>query len=333
MKEEYIQDVIPGELRDVVDANGEPVLGYDGRQAVRIFIPSRVEDNPKLLESDPGYIGRLKRQAGHLARAWLLGDWDVAPGAYLETVWDPTRHVIPDFAPPWWWARWIAIDWGFAAPYSVGWYTHRPDDGAVIRYRERYGYGGRANVGNRKSAGEVAALIHEVNALHEPPNAKWRQGVGDASMWNETGTERGVSVGAILREAGHNIRRGPSGGRGTSSRTSTLQLLVHRLRNGTFLVTEGCKHWIRTVPVIAPDPDHPEDVDTEAEDHCIDETKYALWSWDTLRTPEALPPPKRGPRARPRIKGPLAGARIDPETLLPVDGESAEDAMRRMVGA
>ena len=317
VKEEYITGAVPWVPRRVVDANGDPVEGWDGRQATRVFIPSRVEDNPKLLESDPGYIGRLKRQAGHLAHAWLYGDWDVAPGAYLERVWDPGRHVIDDFDPPFWWTRFIAIDWGIAAPYAVGWWCVRPDDGALILYRERYGYGGRANVGSGETATEVGEAIVRTNGRFERPDARWRPGVGDASMWAEQGIERGVSVASMFRKAGVRIRRGPQGG---LSRVPTAHLVVDRLQAGTLLVTRSCRHWLRTVPVLAPDPDHPEDVDTEGEDHAWDMTRYAVWLWDSMRRGEKLPPPASRARhvPQPRIAGERKPAPIDPDTLRPV---------------
>ena len=323
VKEEFITNGEPYRKRAVLGPDGEPAEGVDGQPAYRVFIPARVQDNPMLLRSDPGYVARLKRQVGHLAKAWLLGDWDVAPGAYLETVWDPERSVIDDFkegAPPYWWPRYIAIDWGWAKPYSVGWWTHRPDDGALIRYRERYGWGGRANVGSRETATEVARKILAANALYEPPNAKWLAGVGDASMWNEQGHERGMSIATLIRREGVVIRRGPVG---PGTRIPTLQLLVDRMKAGTLLVTRSCRHWLRTVPVIAPDPDHPEDVDTESEDHAIDESRYAAWVWDVLRRPRTAPEGARKGRPKtPRI----AGLRIDPRTLQ--EARDPADAMR-----
>lgn len=47
----------------------------------RVFLPSRLQDNKKLMESDPTYADRLKGSGpSWLVRAWLDGDWDAAPG-------------------------------------------------------------------------------------------------------------------------------------------------------------------------------------------------------------------------------------------------------------
>ena len=40
-------------------------------------------------------------------------------------------------------------------------------------------------------------------------------------------------------------------------------------------VFETCRDFIRTVPSLQHDPDRPEDLDTDAEDHIADETRYA----------------------------------------------------------
>lgn len=53
----------------------------------RIFIPSRVQDNPKLMESDPGYIKYLQSiQDDDLREAWLNGSWAgiTLKGAYYR---------------------------------------------------------------------------------------------------------------------------------------------------------------------------------------------------------------------------------------------------------
>jgi nitrate reductase beta subunit len=39
-----------------------------------------------------------------------------------------------------------------------------------------------------------------------------------------------------------------------------------------------CTDSIRTIPVLQHDPDKPEDLDTEAEDHAADEWRYACMS-------------------------------------------------------
>lgn len=59
----------------------KPFVPYfdESRKIWRVFIPSRVLDNKKLLDADPGYIDRLKSSGPPwLVRAWLEGDWSAA---------------------------------------------------------------------------------------------------------------------------------------------------------------------------------------------------------------------------------------------------------------
>jgi hypothetical protein len=40
-------------------------------------------------------------------------------------------------------------------------------------------------------------------------------------------------------------------------------------------IMDNCEHWLRTVPVLQADRLKPDDVDTNAEDHAADDTRYA----------------------------------------------------------
>jgi hypothetical protein len=46
------------------------------------------------------------------------------------------------------------------------------------------------------------------------------------------------------------------------------------------LVFETCRDFIRTVPPIPRDPKDPDDIDTDAEDHAADETRYRVLAAD-----------------------------------------------------
>lgn len=102
----------------------------------RVFIPSKLSDNPTLM-ADPGYIARLYQSGSkELVRAWLHGDWDVIEGAFFDC-WNPQQHVVAPFDIPKEWMRFRSCDWGSAKPFSVGWWAVCPDlfhapDGHVI---------------------------------------------------------------------------------------------------------------------------------------------------------------------------------------------------------
>lgn len=138
----------------------------------RIFIPSRVTDNP--YTNTPDYIGNLYLSGNaELVKAWLMGDWNVMLGAYFPEF-NTTKHVIRNFKIPKHWTRFMSLDWGSASPFSIGWWAVVPDEidagleiypqqwqffegqseitgvkylpkGALIRYKEWYGSRGSEN--------------------------------------------------------------------------------------------------------------------------------------------------------------------------------------------
>jgi hypothetical protein len=257
-------------------------------------IPSRITDNRVLLDSDPGYIDRLHLVgSAALVRAWLDGDWSAVEGAFFDA-WSP-KNIVAPFAIPDGWTRFRSADWGFARPFSIGWWAIASDDlngiprGSIVRYREWYGSNGTPNVGLRLTAEEVAAGIKEREA-----GESIAYGVIDPAAFAEDG---GPSIAErMMREnvywrAADNKRVGKSGALGG------WDMMRARItgQDGTprLFVFDTCRDFIRTVPVLQHDPDRAEDLDTESEDHVADEARYACMSrpW----TPEIKTPEQKRP--------------------------------------
>jgi hypothetical protein len=83
--------------------------------------------------------------------------------------------------------------------------------------------------------------------------------------------------------------------RGDNTRLAGKMQLHERLRFDStgkpmMYIFNTCKDWIRTVPNLPYSLKKPEDVDTDAEDHAFDETKYFLM--DRPMTPTKKPPRK-----------------------------------------
>ena len=262
----------------------------------QLFIPARLADNPKLAESDPLYIQRL-RQSGSatLVKAWLDGDWNIVEGAFFDR-WSG-RNIVRPFAIPAFWTRIRSFDWGSAAPFSVGWWALASDPtpaeglviprGAMIRYREWYG--ARDGEGLKLTAEEVAAGIVE-----REKGEKITIAVADPSIFAQNG---GPSIAERMARAkcafvpADNTRVGKIGA--LSGWDQVRARIAGRDGAPMLYVFETCRDFIRTVPVVQHDPARPEDVDTAAEDHVADETRYACLS----RPLEAKHPP--GPGAPP----------------------------------
>jgi hypothetical protein len=115
----------------------------------RIFIPASVDDNPTLIQNDPGYITFLDSLPENLKKAWRHGDWNSFSGQFF-TEFRPlgpmanepaeARHVIGTKSPVAkmenWWFRRIAADWGYAHDAAVLWGAQNPITGRFHIYRE-----------------------------------------------------------------------------------------------------------------------------------------------------------------------------------------------------
>ena len=243
----------------------------------RIFVPSSVFDNPALLTNDPNYIVRLASMPEAERNALLYGDWDTFSGQVF-TEWrnDPQHyddrrwsHVISPFKVPDAWNIWCGLDWGYARPFSVGWYAV-DHERRLYRIRELYGCTGTPNVGVKWEPSEVAREIKRIEA--EDPNLKGRKihRVGDPAIWGSDGTE---SIGAIME------RERVYWEKGDHARIDGKMQIHHRLAfddDGVPLlyVFASCKHFIRTVPALVYDETDVEDVDSDGEDHIYDELRY-----------------------------------------------------------
>jgi hypothetical protein len=276
------------------------VSPFDGGEMrlERMFLPARLSDNPRLLESDPMYVARLQQcGSAELVRAWLEGDWDIVEGAFFDG-WS-SRNVVAPFRPPEFWTRFRAFDWGYASPFSVGWWAVVDDDhrlgaglvlprGALVRYREWYGADANG-AGLRLDAEEVAAGI----LAREIPGETISWGVADPSIFAHNG---GASIGERMAGAGVWLRRADNTRVGAAGALSGWDQMRARIRGDglrpMLYVFDTCRDFIRTVPVLQHDPVRPEDLDTAAEDHVADETRYACLS---RVLPARLPPSGRAP--------------------------------------
>lgn len=250
-------------------------------------IPSRITDNRILMRADPGYIDRLHMVGSkELVKAWLQGDWSAVEGAFFDD-WDMKRHVLRPFNIPEYWLRFRSGDWGTARPFSIGWWCVVGEDtiaddrllprGAMIRYREWYGCReGKPNAGLKMTAAEVARKVAELEA-----GESVAYGVLDDACFANTG---GPTIAETFAENGVDWQ--PTGNKQRVSRNGVLggwDLIRARLRgnadgNPMLYVFSSCRDFIRTVPVLQHDHHRPEDLDTEAEDHIADETRYACTS-------------------------------------------------------
>lgn len=257
----------------------------------RIFVPSSVFDNKILLQNDPDYITRLASMPEAERQALLYGDWDTFAGQVF-TEWrnDPEHyrdrintHVIAPFEVPKEWTIVCGMDWGYAKPFSIGWWAVDFDK-RLYRVREWYGWTGTPNTGVKMEPSEVARRIREIEATD--PNLRGRKilRVGDPAIW---GTQSGLSIGDLFE------RERIYFDKADNARLDGLMQMHNRLafdeRGIPMLyVFSTCKSFIRTIPALVYDETHVEDVDTSAEDHAYDEARYVCMT-------HPIPPRKNAP--------------------------------------
>lgn len=241
-------------------------------QIDRVFIPSRLSDNPKLLQNDPTYVMRLRDTGSPaLVKAWLEGNWDGIDGTFFSEF-SEDRHVIGGRLDiPAHWTRFRSLDWGSSAPFSVGWYAVSDGGlsiprGALVKFQEWYGWNGRANKGLKLDAAQVAQGV-----IKRDVGLKLAYGVADPSIFITNG---GPSIAEMM------VIEGCSWFRGDNARQPGWEQLRKRLACDPPLIYfhESCEHTIRTLPTLQHDEKNSEDLDSDGEDHAADETRYAVMS-------------------------------------------------------
>lgn len=294
----------------------DPVTG-----TTRIYIPSRLKDNPHLFNTD--YGKRLLALPEADRKALLEGRWDAYEGSVFTLVpgihrisWREfmARHEtdkpgqIPDG-----WRRFRTMDWGLARPYACHWYAVDYDGTAYV-YRERYGVKTEADgkfkpdVGNRLEPSKVGEMIANVEADADEAIA-----LGWTGPDLFTSGRADVSAGIKIYE--HFLKHGvvfTPWTAGPGSRRAKKAAFHERLyyeKNpetgeivtppGIVFIEEECPHAIRTIQALEYDKAlGGEDVDTSMEDHCYDGVSgfCLMRPWAPKRKPTGLDAmfPRRG---------------------------------------
>lgn len=264
----------------------------------RVAVHGTLQENKVLLHADPKYINRLKSAARNKAEleAWLYGSWDIVSGGMFDDIWydNKDKIVIKPFDIPKNWIITRSFDWGSSKPFSVGWWAESDGSDVILKNGKRMStipgdifrifewYGcvqGSENEGLNMLATDIAKGIiqREKNmGIH----GRAHYGVADGSIFDETNGN------CIARDFEINGIFWDRANKSPGSRTLGWHELRKRLTNshngdkprenkGLFIF-DTCNHWLRTVPVLPRSDKDPDDVNTEAEDHIADETRYRL---------------------------------------------------------
>lgn len=271
---------------DVCGTHGESVYVEPQTKLTRRFVPARLYDNPTLLENNPQYEAQLKSLPEMLRRQLLEGDWEAGTGLALS---DLRRgiHVIEPFDVPDHWVQFGSFDWGFAHPFSFGWYA-ADEDGNVFKLD--------TVTGRRLQPDEIHDRIAE-----RVPIKRLKYISGGHDLWNQI-KARGETTPTLAEQF---YAKGWKLVQANISRITGLNNMRHYVahdeeREPRFRLfrTESNLRCFEQLAAMVSDPDDPEDalkVDAdpntgEGGDDMYDETRYGLASRPAKAKPKSIKP-------------------------------------------
>lgn len=253
----------------------------------------------------PEYVAELETITDKNKRqAWLNGNWDIIAGGMFDDVWDSHYHIVKPFTVPASWKIERSFDWGSSAPFSVGWWAisdgtdYQLADGTwkssvrgdLYRINEWYGTSGKTNSGLMMLAKDITAGIIERQlkwSLHTRVHAgPADNSIHDVVNGNSIATDMLQSVrvnGSVY--SGIRWRRSD---KSSGSRKVGWEKVRRMLKNALppkgggprekagIFVFDTCTYFVDLFPTLPRDEKDPDDVDTNAEDHIGDETRYEV---------------------------------------------------------
>lgn len=273
------------------------VLPYRGKKQDKTrFIPSTYKENPAL---NPEYLEYLEGLGGNLGRAWRSGEWDVFAGQYFPE-WSYDAHVVAPFVMPITWFRFRSIDpSGRDGITSCHWYAV-DSNGRVYCYREYYYGPGVVNLKTGKpyevgrDAKDHAKAIALMSVDNEGDPEQYRYTVIDTAAFAKAGFSETMAeiyaregVGGLMPAAKERL----TGWNAVHTYLNHVEAGDPDERNpqeSKLKVFSNCVNLIRTLPLLQHDTLHPEDVDSDGEDHAADELRYFLRTMREGKSPKAL---------------------------------------------
>lgn len=251
------------------------------------YIPALATENPFITDD---YIFELEQKPEALRNALLNGDWDSFEGqVFKEFVNDPKHyqdrkytHVIEPFDIPNDWPRYFSFDWGYSDPFACQWWA-MDYNGVAYLYKEWYGCVPRkADTGLELTPQQIMEGILQREEEEKKYNIKIIR-VADPSIFDRS---HGESIADKMAPGFYGRPYGVVFDPADNTRLSGKMEVHERLRfdeNGKpkMYIFSTCDDWIRTVPNLpysqrkTGNRKH-EDIDTLAEDHDYDATRYFL---------------------------------------------------------
>lgn len=241
------------------------LMNPNGKLEKTLFIPAFLEDNPLGVERDPEYEHRLMMRDDQTAKALRFGQWSVFAGQMFPEF-GKSVHTCDPFAIPPTWTRWVAMDWGYAAPWCALWFARDITNGRLYVYRELY-FAGLTDP-------QQAEKIKEVSSGETS-----YKNFADPSMWTKRTTEVTakstydvyLAHGVLLSKANND----------NQNKISKTHSALSNMYDGKPYVQifSTCYNLIRTIPTLMRDIKNVEALMPNQEDHAWDAFAYGLTDW------------------------------------------------------
>jgi len=242
------------------------------------YVPATIEDNTHVAGDYAEKLERLPSEA--LRQAYRHGSWEFLEGQFFSEFrsekdgepWHVVREMpkvngVPINEVPWleWWR---GLDWGIANLTVCGWYCALPNGRVVKVYEKTWK--------EFLPATDVAREI--VTFTRRYIKGKVRYTVSDPKTFSREGA-LGESVADALSKGGVSCLRADNEREiGWAQVKGWLRTLLDDGQPALQFYAPGCPHTVKTLPTLVARKGNPDDIDKGLDDHCADETRYALMS-------------------------------------------------------
>ena len=243
--------------------------------STRIFIPSLLQDNKFLLQSDPDYINRLDNLPKKEREALKYGDWDIFDGKFF-TEFKRDVHVIEPFKIPNDWHKYFVMDYGL--DMLAGYWIAVDFNKNAYVYREVY----QPNLLVSQARDLIKNKTEEDIYMYLAP----------PDMWNRH-KETGKSTADIFAEGGIYLYK-TNNDRVQGWKQVKEWLKVYKDEQGCdtakLKIFNTCSNLIRCIPQLVHDDKNYEDVATEPHEitHAPDALRgfCVYWTQEPIFVPE-----------------------------------------------
>ena len=236
-------------------------------------MPALPEDNPYLGRD---YWDMLDSLPESLRPAWRYGDWTSVAGMFFSEHWRPyardgkLAHIIPAFDVPDDWPLFGSVDYGFHArfegekPFVYGLYA--------------LDYDGHAYLIDELAAAhwDIERQTDAIQQLESRYEGNVRYRVGCKSMFTKR-SESGPTIAEDYQRASLPVVP-PNSDRINGWARCRAWLGGAPDGKTDFMCFDRCKHFINQIPGLPCDPNQPDDIDHDADDHAAEEFRHFLMS-------------------------------------------------------